>query len=121
MANELYTNPASVTMVQALKIRTLIASSSVFQAAVGVETVEEAEAVTAIDLADTEIALARLAIVLACRIDTGSSGQVGSFHGVLLEEIWFVWRTSYDLTSAVNPNAIILGHHPLGSIIRKGI
>ncbi len=65
----------------------------------------------AIYLADTEIALARLAIVLAFRIDTGSSGQVGSFHGVLLEEIWFVWRTSYDLTSAVNSNAIILGHH----------
>lgn len=43
MAVELSTEPQSVTMVQALRIRTLIASSSVFQAAVGVETVEEAE------------------------------------------------------------------------------
>ncbi len=43
MARELSTDPASPTMIQALKIRTLIASSSVFQTAVGVETVEEAE------------------------------------------------------------------------------
>lgn len=43
MARDLSTDPTSPTMIQALKIRTLVASSSVFQAALGVETVKEAE------------------------------------------------------------------------------
>ncbi len=47
-------------------------------------TAQEADVVTAIHRADAEIALARLALALACRIDTGSSGQVGSVHEGLL-------------------------------------
>jgi hypothetical protein len=50
-------------------------------------TAQEAEAVTAIHRADDQIILARLAIVVAFCIDTGSSGEVGSVHEGLLEEI----------------------------------
>ena len=50
-------------------------------------TAQETETILPIHLADDEIALPRVAIVLACRIDTGSSGQVGSVHEGLLEVI----------------------------------
>jgi hypothetical protein len=40
-----------------------------------------------------------------------SSGKVGSLHGVLLGKNGVFWRTSYDLTPPVNPDAIILGHY----------
>ena len=43
MARDLTTLPTSPTMLTALKIRTMIASSTTFQARLNVETVEEAE------------------------------------------------------------------------------
>ena len=50
-------------------------------------TASEAEAVTALHLADDKIVPARLALVLAFRIHTGSSEEVGSVHEGLLREI----------------------------------
>ena len=80
MAREIHTDPASPTMIQALKIRTLIASSSVFQTAVGVETVEEAEErvyvnyVKDVDAADKPYAIIQMGPTTQEAVAGGSQG-----------------------------------------------
>jgi hypothetical protein len=94
-------------MIQALKIRTLIASSSVFQQAVGVETVEEAENRVYLNYVKDVDAIERPYAIVQMGATTQEAVAGGSQQRYLPEGIVSVSYVDTDANPSVPGESII--------------
>jgi len=72
---------------------------------------QEPDVVLTVDCAHGEMALAREAKPLACRMDTRESSEVGAFHAVLLEHSWLLAQGLHTTRCLLSTSVMITGHY----------